>query len=783
MRIMGAHTPHCSKSTTKSVLLLATLAMPLPSLAELASGQLSRQDLQALAKEHGVRANQKSELIILELGAIAAAAKPEAAPITEPVATELESESERVDSEPESTDATEEEASPDPAPIAEPVTTEAEPTELACEHVAMETEVEPAAPQPIDEAPTLAMCEATASSVPVAPVSWADAEQELASQQAAQDKPAAAAAAPKRTEAWKAVPFVPLKSSKPPTSFKEFTSGAEREHSLKSIEAANKKREQDRQREAASAARRQASSARQKEMAARRHPAPEPAPAPAPVAPAPYAAHMIELRLSTALPNPALSLPGTRCEDSRGPPVDARRSGPAPLPRVATLAPPPAKVELAPRDRFAGPDSIYNASAAPPPTAYDTAVKPSAPLSVGAFEKGSERFAGPDSIYNAPDAPAPTAYDATVKPSAPICVGAFEKRSERFAGPDSIYNAPDAPAPTTYDATVKPSAPVSVGAFEKGSERFAGPDSIYNAPDAPAPNAYETTVQPSAAVGVTTFDTGYADRFDGPDSRYRKGLRKSTMPVTDAPKVSDVEAPLPRVAHMAPPPAKVEITPRDRFAGPDSIYNAPDAPAPTAYDTTVKPSAPVSVDAFEKRSERFTGHDSIYKAPDAPAPTAYDTTVKPSAPIGVTSFDSGYANRFDGPDSRYRKGLRKSTMPMFEEQPHAKKVSRAAALRSQLTLARVAEEAPAPKVEAPKKQAAQPTKAAPELPAAAPSAPASSENAMPTAAPSSPEAPGSAKAAPVKKAPNSIVKKANARAEALKKARADLKALIETGAQ
>ena len=34
----------------------------------------------------------------------------------------------------------------------------------------------------------------------------------------------------------------------------------------------------------------------------------------------------------------------------------------------------------------------------------------------------------------------------------------------------------------------------------------------------------------SASSHVKSFETGYADRFAGPDSLYRKGLRRSTVP-------------------------------------------------------------------------------------------------------------------------------------------------------------------------------------------------------------------------------------------------------------
>jgi hypothetical protein len=74
-----------------------------------------------------------------------------------------------------------------------------------------------------------------------------------------------------------------------------------------------------------------------------------------------------------------------------------------------------------------------------------------------------------------------------------------------------------------------------VVALDKQSQRFVGPDSYLNRPDAPdageydAAGAYDRTKQPPAP-NVLPFESGYSDRFAGPDSRYRKGLRNSTIP-------------------------------------------------------------------------------------------------------------------------------------------------------------------------------------------------------------------------------------------------------------
>ena len=203
-------------------------------------------------------------------------------------------------------------------------------------------------------------------------------------------------------------------------------------------------------------------------------------------------------------------------------------------------------------------------------------------------------------------------------------------------------------------------------------DRFAGPGSLYAQKVGPSVTAYADAqlqgTKPETHKGGLSFASGYADRFQGPDSRYRKGYRPSTMPIHD-PKVyeakqMDASVPLPGVAALAQPAEKREITPsNERFAGPESIYNAPAGPAVNAYDTSVKANDSTQVISFDKQTERFEGPDSIYQVPAGPAVNAYDTSVKANPSTLVNMDDMGYADRFAGPDSLYRKGLRQSTIP------------------------------------------------------------------------------------------------------------------------
>jgi len=169
-----------------------------------------------------------------------------------------------------------------------------------------------------------------------------------------------------------------------------------------------------------------------------------------------------------------------------------------PLPKVAHMAPQPEKREILPsNERFAGPASIYHAPITPAVNAYDTSVDACASkLHVVPLDKQSERFVGPDSYLNAPEGPAVTAYDTSVDACASKQhIVPLDKQSERFVGPDSYLNAPEGPAVTAYDAA-----------------------------------AAHDRSHVSTTSTTHTFESGYADRFAGPDSRYRKGLRQSTVP-------------------------------------------------------------------------------------------------------------------------------------------------------------------------------------------------------------------------------------------------------------
>ena len=159
------------------------------------------------------------------------------------------------------------------------------------------------------------------------------------------------------------------------------------------------------------------------------------------------------------------------------------------------------------------------------------------------------------------------------------------------------------------------------------------------------------------------FGSSCSDRFAGPDSRYKKGWRQSTMPILDdavyRAKHIDPNAPLPKVASLAQPGEKPVIIPsNERFVGPDSIYTVPAGPAagPGAYD----PAAPKPAStgpAFDKPgAERFVGPDSIYTVPAGPAagPGAYDPAAPKPASTGP-AFDKAGAERFSGHQSIYRK--------------------------------------------------------------------------------------------------------------------------------
>ena len=217
-----------------------------------------------------------------------------------------------------------------------------------------------------------------------------------------------------------------------------------------------------------------------------------------------------------------------------------------PLPAVASIAPVGTKREIMPGNiRFEGVDSIYNVPVGPAPTAYDPSAADAPTASAPSFEHGyADRFAGPTSLYNAPVGPSVTHYDTTAINGSTSSLGgiALDKQStDRFEGANSIYNAPAGPAdgPMAYDATaVKDAQAASQQAipFDKGNaDRFAGPDSLYNVPAGPAVTAYDAvasleSIKNSVTSHVKSFESGNADRFAGHDSLYRKGLRRSTVP-------------------------------------------------------------------------------------------------------------------------------------------------------------------------------------------------------------------------------------------------------------
>ena len=160
-----------------------------------------------------------------------------------------------------------------------------------------------------------------------------------------------------------------------------------------------------------------------------------------------------------------------------------------------------------------------------------------------------------------------------------------------------------------------------------------------------------------AGKQVGGFGSGCSDRFAGPDSRYKKGWRQSTMPILDdsvyRAKHIDPNAPLPKVASLAPPCEKPVIIPsNERFVGPDSIYAVPAGPAagPGAYDVAAPKPAPTGPSFDKPGAERFDGPQSIYrKARQEPA-----CRLQPRPPLSLSSWPmpTGDMPSAHGPASR-----------------------------------------------------------------------------------------------------------------------------------
>ena len=97
-------------------------------------------------------------------------------------------------------------------------------------------------------------------------------------------------------------------------------------------------------------------------------------------------------------------------------------------------------------------------------------------------------------------------------------------------------------------------SPAAKSEAKREPDRFATVGSIYYSnTETPNALAYADAAKPSARGGPTglSFGSGHANRFAGHDSRYRKGLRQSTMPIHD-PKVYEAKqvddaVPLPKV--------------------------------------------------------------------------------------------------------------------------------------------------------------------------------------------------------------------------------------------
>ena len=243
----------------------------------------------------------------------------------------------------------------------------------------------------------------------------------------------------------------------------------------------------------------------------------------------------------------------------------------------------------------------------------------------------------------------------------------------------AISPASSAPSPTACTSAPQvarlapPQSIIAAAAAERDRTNKAGP--LRPLP----PSDFD---KKPAGKQVGGFGSSCSDRFAGPDSRYKKGWRQSTMPILDdavyRAKHIDPNAPLPKVASLAQPGEKPVIIPsNERFVGPDSIYTVPAGPAagPGAYD----PAAPKPAStgpAFDKAgAERFSGHQSIYRKVHQtsashlqPPPTAL--------PLLVAHADWRYAHcthvRTAQPAARgsittcaraCRQGLRRSTIP------------------------------------------------------------------------------------------------------------------------
>ena len=112
---------------------------------------------------------------------------------------------------------------------------------------------------------------------------------------------------------------------------------------------------------------------------------------------------------------------------------------------------------------------------------------------------------------------------------------------------------------------------------------------------------------------------GYADRFQGPDSRYRKGYRQSTVNIFDqeaiANKQIDENAPVPEVqSDFQADQEQAKMSASERFGDHQSIYHdATKAPAVTAYDPTAAKDTSIQAGpGMDRVSQRFVGQDLIY---------------------------------------------------------------------------------------------------------------------------------------------------------------------------
>ena len=271
----------------------------------------------------------------------------------------------------------------------------------------------------------------------------------------------------------------------------------------------------------------------------------------------------------------------------------------------------PAAEELVPEEIFAKEQAPHPVSEPVPQPTITEAIDVAAPV--------TEATEAP--VAEAPVAEAPVAEALVAE--APVAEAPVEKAAPQSRLPSPAAHG-SAPKKAKHEASSLPRVaslkhPTLKHPTPNRNDRFA---ELHQVPVGPSPTAYNPNARKATPPSGMSFGSGNSDRFAGPGSLYRKGLRKSTMPIHDPSvyraKVVDDSVPLPVVATLAPTVEKREVTPsNERFAGQDSIYHSSDAPGVNHYDTTSGDgfgTTSTLVPAFDKSTgERFAGHDSIYR--------------------------------------------------------------------------------------------------------------------------------------------------------------------------